>query len=213
MNMSETVSKLFTALAKAQGEVENASKSSVNPHFRSKYADLAEILNTVRPVFAANGLSVVQFPSFDGTYVSVETVVTHSSGEWMSGIISAPVSKLDAQGVGSATTYMRRYALAAAAGVAQEDDDANAAVSGKPQERPQQAQRSHVPQAKNKAKNTQRQSAAPQSEVDALTKQIEQIDSLEALGEFWMNDLTKEQRIALEPAKAARKAALEGEAA
>lgn len=210
MNMSETVSKLFTALAKAQGEVENASKSSVNPHFRSKYADLAEILNTVRPVFASNGLSVVQFPSFDGTYVSVETVLTHSSGEWMSGVISAPVSKLDAQGVGSATTYMRRYALAAAAGVAQEDDDANLAVAGKPQERPQ---KSHVPQAKNKAKNTQRQSAAPQSEVDALTKKIEEIASLEELGQFWMNELTKEQRIALEPAKAARKAVLEGEAA
>lgn len=131
MQKSESIKELATALAKAQGQLENASKSSTNPHFKSKYADLAEVINTVRPVFSEHGLSVMQCPSFEAGVVSVETVVMHSSGEWMASTVSAPVSKQDAQGVGSAITYCRRYSLAAVAGIAQEDDDANSAV-GKP---------------------------------------------------------------------------------
>jgi hypothetical protein len=134
MNKSDEINELATALAKAQSEIENASKGSSNPHFKSKYADLAEVLNTVRPVLAAHGLSVAQFPSYADGVVSVETVLMHGSGQWLSGIISAPVSKMDAQGVGSATTYCRRYSLAAVAGIAQEDDDANSAVGHSPKQ-------------------------------------------------------------------------------
>lgn len=123
---SESIAALAAALAKAQGEMENASKNSQNPHFRSKYADLAEIINTVRPVLAKHGLSVTQFPSFDGTLAHVETIIAHQSGEWMSGTTSSPVQKADPQGIGSATTYLRRYSLAAVCNLAQEDDDANA---------------------------------------------------------------------------------------
>ena len=128
MNKSESIAALSKALVKAQGEVENASKSSVNPHFKSKYADLAEVLNTVRPVFCSNGLAFVQMPSFEGGVASVETLLTHDSGEWISNVASAPVTKQDAQGVGSAITYLRRYSLTAFAGIAQEDDDANASI-------------------------------------------------------------------------------------
>lgn len=128
MNMSEQINDLATALALAQVEMENASKNAANPHYKSKYADLAEVLNTVRPVFAKHGLSVTQFPSYADGLVSVRTVLMHKSGQWMAGDASAPASKLDAQGVGSAITYLRRYSLAAVAGVAQEDDDGNAAV-------------------------------------------------------------------------------------
>lgn len=131
MNKSETIKELATALAKAQGEIENASKNANNPHFKSKYADLSEVLNTVRPVFSKHGLSIVQMPSFVDGVASVETMLMHSSGEWISEKSSAPVSKQDAQGVGSATTYLRRYAAAAFAAIAQEDDDANASVGGK----------------------------------------------------------------------------------
>jgi len=131
MNKSESIKELATALAKAQGELSNASKSSANPFFKSKYADLAEVLNTVKPVFSPLGLSVTQMPSFTDGVVSVETVLMHSSGEWMSSIISAPVGKQDAQGVGSAITYCRRYSLAAVAGIAQEDDDGESAVGRK----------------------------------------------------------------------------------
>ncbi len=120
--------ELFAALAAAQGEIENASKNAANPHFRSKYADLAEILNTTRPVFAKHGLSLSQFPGFDGSLASVTTLVAHSSGGYISSVSSCVPAKSDAQGIGSATTYLRRYSAAAAAGIAQEDDDGNSAA-------------------------------------------------------------------------------------
>ena len=132
MQKSEQINELAAAMAKAQAQLENAAKSSNNPHFKSKYADLAEILNTVRPAFSANGLSVTQCPSFEAGIASVETVLMHSSGQWMSSVISAPVGKQDAQGVGSAITYCRRYSLAAIAGIAQEDDDGSSAVGYAP---------------------------------------------------------------------------------
>lgn len=143
MNKSESIKELATALAKAQAEIENASKSSVNPHFKSKYADLAEVLNTVRPVFSKHGISVIQAPSYEAGVASVETMLAHSSGEWLSNTCSAPVSKQDAQGVGSAVTYLRRYSLAAFAGIAQEDDDANSAVGHRQQTKPDGAQSAH----------------------------------------------------------------------
>jgi len=123
MNIDKATPELFGALAKAQAEVENATKGSVNPHFKSRYADLAEVLNTIRPVLAANGLSVIQSPSFDGVRVCVTTAICHSSGGYISGEISCVPAKHDGQGVGAATTYLRRYSLAAFTGVAQEDDD------------------------------------------------------------------------------------------
>ena len=129
MNLDHSTPELFASLAKMQGEVENATKGSLNPHFKSRYADLAEVLNTIRPVMAANGLSVIQSPSFDGVRVSVTTTICHSSGGYVSGEISCVPAKHDGQGVGAATTYLRRYALAAFAGVAQEDDDGQAAVT------------------------------------------------------------------------------------
>ncbi len=124
--------ELFAALALAQGEIENASKNSANPHFRSKYADLAEVLNTIRPVFAKHGLSLIQSPGFDGSMVSVTTVLAHQSGGYMTSTASCVPAKADAQGIGSATTYLRRYGAAAVAGIAQEDDDGNAAAHNKP---------------------------------------------------------------------------------
>jgi hypothetical protein len=129
MNKSESIKELATALSKAQGELENASKTSANPFFKSKYADLAEIINTSKKVLAENGLSVVQMPSLSDSFVEVETMLCHSSGEWISNVAAAPLDakKHDPQGVGSAITYLRRYSLAAFLGIAQEDDDSNLA--------------------------------------------------------------------------------------
>lgn len=133
IHIEKATPELFTAYAAAQGEVENASKSSNNPHFKSKYADLAEVLNTVRPVFAKHGLSIMQSTGFDGSLVSVTTLVAHKGGGLVYSTASCVPAKADAQGIGSATTYLRRYSLAAMAGVAQEDDDGNAAAhNGKP---------------------------------------------------------------------------------
>lgn len=136
MNTEKATAELFAALSKAQAEVENATKSSNNPHFRSKYADLAEVLNTVRPVFAKQGIAILQSTEFDGARVSVTTALAHLSGGVVSSTASCVPAKTDAQGIGAATTYLRRYSLAAMAGVAQEDDDGNAAAhGGKPVEK------------------------------------------------------------------------------
>lgn len=123
MNTEHATPELFGALALAQAEIENADKNAANPHFKNRYADLAEVLNTIRPVLSKHGLSVSQFPHFDGNLASVTTILAHKSGGYVSGVASCAVSKADAQGIGSATTYLRRYALAAVAGIAQEDDD------------------------------------------------------------------------------------------
>ena len=74
---------LFAALAAAQAEVGNAAKNSANPHFKSRYADLAEVLNTVRPVFARHGLSIIQATGFSGALVSVETILAHAGGGYL----------------------------------------------------------------------------------------------------------------------------------
>jgi len=134
MNKSDSIAALAAALAKAQGAMKGAVKDSANPFFKSKYADLASVVEAIRGAFSANGLSYIQTvqPS-DLEEVRVETMILHSSGEWIScGVLALPVSKKDAQGYGSALTYARRYSLAAAVGVAPEDDDGNAAVAAKP---------------------------------------------------------------------------------
>ena len=134
MNKSESIAGLAAALAKAQGQMKGAIKDSANPFFKSKYADLASVVEAIRAAFSANGLSYIQTvePS-DKDEVRVETTLLHASGEWIScGVLSLPVSKVDAQGYGSALTYARRYSLSAAVGVAPEDDDGNAASAAKP---------------------------------------------------------------------------------
>jgi hypothetical protein len=127
MKQSDSIAKLAAALVAAQSEVENATKNAQNPHFRSSYADLAEIINTTRPVLTKHGLAVVQSPGFEAGVATLETLLMHTSGEWIAGISGSPVSKQDPQGVGSAITYLRRYSLAALCAIAQEDDDGDAA--------------------------------------------------------------------------------------
>jgi len=118
---SETIGKLAEALAKAQGEMSFAKKDSVNPFFKSKYADLASVIEAVREPFSKNGLSYSQFVEDD--YLC--TMLMHSSNEWILGKIKILNPKGDMQGLGSAMTYARRYGLSAIAGVSQDDDDGN----------------------------------------------------------------------------------------
>jgi hypothetical protein len=130
MRQSESIAKLAAALVKAQAEVQNATKDSKNPHFKSSYASLASVLDTTKPVLAKYGLAVVQMPGFADGCATLDCVIVHESGEWMGGTAGAPLQKNDPQGVGSALTYLRRYSLAALAGITQEDDDGNAASHG-----------------------------------------------------------------------------------
>lgn len=129
MFKSEQINELAAALSKAQGSMESAKKDSANPFFKSKYADLAAVVEAIRKPFADNGLAYTQLPArCAGEEVQVVTVLLHSSGQWIASETNVPVTKRDAQGYGSALTYARRYGLQAIAGLAAEDDDGNAAV-------------------------------------------------------------------------------------
>jgi len=123
------LSQLAAALARAQGKVENAKKSSNNPHFKSKYADLASIWDVIREPLTSEGLSVVQLPceAPDGK-VGLVTVLLHSSGEHVhERFFLAVKDASNPQQYGSCLTYMKRYALLGVAGIASEDDDGEAA--------------------------------------------------------------------------------------
>jgi hypothetical protein len=131
VNASPELAALGAALAKAQAKIKGAIKDTANPFFKSKYADLSQVWEVAREPLTANGLSVVQLPGTDGTKVTLETVLLHASGQWIASTLAVTPMKQDPQGVGSALTYMRRYALSAVAGIAQEDDDGNAATKGR----------------------------------------------------------------------------------
>ena len=143
MNTSDTITKLAPALVKAQAAMAGATKSAANPFFKSKYANLEEVIRVVKTAFEANGLSFFQFPiSGEGT-AGVETIILHESGEFISNEFLLKCSKSDPQGMGSAITYARRYGLQAACGIPSEDDDGNAASAPAPK-KPQMTQKQAV---------------------------------------------------------------------
>jgi hypothetical protein len=125
MVTSEQVDKIFPALIKAQSEMGNAKKSAVNPFFKSKYADLAEIIEVSKGLLSENGLGVIQSPGGNGSSVTVTCRIIHVSGQWVEDTITLNATKNDPQSIGSAITYARRYQLAALFNIAQEDDDGN----------------------------------------------------------------------------------------
>lgn len=131
MITSEHINELTTALAKAQGEITGALKDSANPFFKSKYADLASCWDACRAPLAKNGLSVFQVPETTENGLTLITTLAHASGQFVRG--SLPVTPKDdtPQAMGSALTYARRYALTAFVGIAQIDDDGNAASGRK----------------------------------------------------------------------------------
>lgn len=144
--ITEDRSELAAALSKAQAEIDAAPKTESNPFFKSSYADLATVRAAIREAFGKHGLSVVQIPHTSDGAVSVTTLLMHASGQFIEGTLTLRPTKNDPQGIGSAITYARRYALMAFAGVAPDDDDGNAA-SGKeapPKKEHKPAQRSEV---------------------------------------------------------------------
>ena len=132
MNKSESIKELAIALNKAQAEMSGAKKSAANPFFKSKYANLEEVIACVKEPFADNGLSFMQFPITEDDRAGVETIVMHESGEWISGSFMLKPTKLDPQGQGSSFSYAKRYALQSILGIPSEDDDGNAASAKKP---------------------------------------------------------------------------------
>jgi hypothetical protein len=130
VEQSQSIAALAAALAKAQSELKPAPKDSENPFFKSSYADLATVSKTAFPVLSKHGLSVSQVAEGEG---GITTILMHTSGEWLKGTLTLKPVKADPQGIGSAITYARRYALASICGLATEDDDGNAATHTKPE--------------------------------------------------------------------------------
>jgi hypothetical protein len=129
-NVSTTMSnlgELAKALSAAQGELSTALKTSTNPHFKSKFADLSEVWDACRAALSKYKIAVIQCPQFDEKCDYLETTLVHESGQYMTSRIVLKNAKGDMQGLGSSLTYSRRYALAAMVGVTAEDDDGNAA--------------------------------------------------------------------------------------
>jgi len=136
MQKSENIAELAKALSIVQSQLEGAKKDSVNPFFRSKYADLASVWDACRNLLGKNELAVVQTSSvIEGRDLVVNTTLMHSSGEWISGELAVPLPKNDPQGLGSALTYARRYGLSAMIGICPEDDDAESATPRKTEQK------------------------------------------------------------------------------
>lgn len=127
MEQSEQITELAKALAAAQSEIEGAAKDG-RGNF-GKYATLGSVWDAARKALTDHGLSIVQAhePAEPG-YLALTTQLMHSSGQWMRSTAVIPLPKPDPQGYGSATTYLRRYTLAAWVSVCPDDDDANAAM-------------------------------------------------------------------------------------
>lgn len=128
MNKSENIGELADALAKAQGEIKHAVKDSSNQFFKSRYADLASVWEACRGPLSRHGISIVQIPTTADGQSVLSTIMMHKSGQFIGGNYPIKPIKDDSQGVGSAITYARRYALQAMVGICPDDDDGNAAV-------------------------------------------------------------------------------------
>lgn len=124
---SESIAALAAALSKAQGDITGALKDSSNPFFKSKYADLASCWDACRAQLSENGLAVIQTTDIIADRPVLVTTLAHSSGEWIKSITPILTKDDSPQAQGSGITYARRYALAAIVGLAQIDDDAEAA--------------------------------------------------------------------------------------
>lgn len=132
MRTSEQINEVAAAMAAAQADIKPATKDAVNPAYKSKYADLTAIWDAIRGPLSKQKIAVWQEAELTEAGVAVTTRLAHASGQWVEfGPLTVPCGKRDAHGVGSATSYAKRYAIAAAVGVvAEDDDDGNSAVQG-----------------------------------------------------------------------------------
>lgn len=127
---SDTIGELAAALSSLQTAMKPAAENSVNPHFKSKYADLASCWDAVRPHL--KGLSITQSVASAGKTVEITTLLIHSSGQWLSSTLALEARDPSPQATGSAITYGRRYGFCAALGISSGDDDGEAAQPSRP---------------------------------------------------------------------------------
>jgi len=125
---SDNIAELAVALAKAQAEMGGVHKDAANPYFKSSYATLAAVWETVKPALTKNGLSIVQLPGSNERGYFVQTMLMHASGQWIRSCTYMKPAKEDPQGIGSLISYARRYALMAMVMACPDDDDGEAAM-------------------------------------------------------------------------------------
>jgi len=129
MKTSESITKISPALVNAQKDFLSAKKSSDNPFFKSKYADLQSVISAVKESLNENGIAFIQSPTeSEGDVLKLTTRLLHESGEWIEDTAVCPLVKRDPQAFGSALSYLRRYSLSAMCGIYQADDDGNEAT-------------------------------------------------------------------------------------
>jgi hypothetical protein len=180
MRTSEHINELATALAKAQAEMKNAKLNKINPHFKSRYADLAEIRDTVTPALSKNGIAVVHGMERAETGIDVVTRLIHASGQWVESRF--PIAMDKPQAMASGITYGRRYNLSAIANISADDDDdanaANASTHEKPAVMPSVAGTHGASKAANR------------SVYDAFVKAIRSAPTVKALEEWHKSNVT-----------------------
>jgi hypothetical protein len=127
MKTSDSIKAISVALVDSQTKIRFAVKDSTNPHFKSRYADLASVIDAIKESLNINGIAFIQTPteSPSGT-LALTTRLLHTSGEWIEDTAVCPLQKNDPQGYGSALTYLRRYSLSSICGLYQDDDDGEA---------------------------------------------------------------------------------------
>lgn len=141
MKTSQTVTNIGTALLKAQMKMGGAKKGASNPYFKSKYADLGSVLEACKELLNEYGIVILQPHSNGPTNTTVETILLHESGEWISSETPVVCAKQnDPQALGSAITYARRYGLQSLLSMPAEDDDGESAMSRQPKTAPKAAE-------------------------------------------------------------------------
>lgn len=135
---SSDLNELLTALAKAQAEMETAGLTNANPFFKSKYADLAEIVKSSRPALTRHGLSVIQYIEQNEQGSVLVSMLGHASGQYITSQMPITPAKTDVQSLGSYITYLRRYSYAALVGVvvSDEDDDGESSMERSAKSKP-----------------------------------------------------------------------------
>ena len=180
MKTSETITKIAPALLKAQKNITFALMDKVNPHLKSKYADLPSVIDSIKTALNDAEIMFMQTPeSMQDMHLQMTTRLIHNSGEWIESTMMMPLVKQDPQGYGSALTYARRYSLAAITGLYQDDDDGY--------------------KASNTAKAAKESTPKPQLDKERFSKAIKAIQDRSFKAEKLRADysLTEEQELVL----------------
>jgi len=180
MEKSETINKLTAALVKFQGMMLKVGKDSINPHFKNRYASLSTIIEATQKPLADCGLAIIQLPEGENC---LRTMLVHESGEFISESYRMTPSKNDPQGLGSAITYQRRYALGAILNLnIDEDDDGNQASAKAP---------------------------ARKTDIAAIVKELQACKTTDEMSKLWVK-LPPAAREQLREKFSAKRAELEG---